>query len=94
MPQGALSRRRLLRFSISAGCAEIIVGRHDRGPIILAAQVPVDRWHATIGDPTYADAILAIRIPLKGESRRKLETTGDVDPGGDTRINAKNNPFP
>ena len=100
MPQGALSRRRLLRFSISAGCAEIIVGRHDRGPIILAAQVPVDRWHATIGDPTYADAILdrivhnAIRIPLKGESRRKLETTGDVDPGGDTRIDAKNNPFP
>ena len=74
---------------------EIIDDRHDRGSIILATQVPVDRWHATIGDPTYADAILdrivhnAIRIPLKGESRRKPETTGDAGPGEDTRIDAQ-----
>jgi len=74
---------------------EIIDDRHDRGSIILATQVPVDRWHATIGDPTYADAILdrivhnAIRIPLKGESRRKPEITGDAGLVGDTRIDAK-----
>jgi DNA replication protein DnaC len=63
---------------------EIIDDRHDRGSIILASQLPVDRWHATIGDPTYADAILdrivhnAIRLPLKGKSLR--------DPGGDGEI--------
>ena len=54
---------------------EIVDDRHDRGSIILASQLPVESWHATIGDPTYADAILdrvvhnAIRLPLKGESR-------------------------
>ena len=56
---------------------EIVDDRHDRGSIILATQVPVDRWHSAIGDPTYADAILdrivhtAYRIELKGESLRK-----------------------
>ena len=39
-------------------------------------QIPVDKWHAFIGDPTYADAILdrlvhnAHRIDLTGESLR------------------------
>lgn len=53
---------------------EIVDDRHDRRSIILATQVPVDRWHDMIGDPTYADAILdrivhnAIRLELKGES--------------------------
>ena len=71
---------------------EIIDDRHDRGSIILATQVPVDRWHATIGDPTYADAILdrivhnAIRIQLTGESRRKPETNGEASPVVDARI--------
>jgi hypothetical protein len=56
---------------------EIIDDRHDRGSIILASRIPVDRWHATIGDPTYADAILdrivhnAIRLRLKGKSLGK-----------------------
>lgn len=61
---------------------EIIDDRHDRGSIILASQLPIDRWHATIGDPTYADAILdrlvhnAIRLPLKGKSLRD-QTDGE-----------------
>ncbi len=61
---------------------EIVDDRHDRGSIILATQVPVDRWHAVIGDPTYADAILdrivhtAYRIELKGESLRKARPDG------------------
>ena len=44
---------------------------------MIATQVPVERWHHQIGDPTYADAILdrlvhqAYRIDLKGESLRK-----------------------
>lgn len=33
---------------------EIVDDRHDRRSIILATQVPVDRWHDMIGDPTYA----------------------------------------
>ncbi len=37
---------------------EIVDDRHDRGSIVLASQLPVESWHATIGDPTYADAIL------------------------------------
>jgi hypothetical protein len=38
---------------------------------------PVDKWHAFIGDPTYADVILhrlvhnAHRIDLAGESPRR-----------------------
>jgi DNA replication protein DnaC len=41
------------------------------------AKIPVDKWHAFIGDPTYADAILdrlihnAHRIDLAGESVRR-----------------------
>ena len=57
---------------------EVIDDRHERGATVIATQVPVDRWHSLIGDPTYADAILdrlvhqAYRIELKGESLRKL----------------------
>jgi DNA replication protein DnaC len=57
---------------------EVIDDRHERGATVIATQVPVDRWHSLIGNPTYADAILdrlvhqAHRIELKGESLRKL----------------------
>jgi len=40
-------------------------------------QVPVDKWHEVIGDPTYADAILdrlvhnAHRVDLAGDSLRR-----------------------
>jgi DNA replication protein DnaC len=40
-----------------------------------------DNWHAHIGDPTIADAVLdrlvhsAHRLELKGESMRKLRAT-------------------
>jgi DNA replication protein DnaC len=63
---------------------EIIDDRHDRGSIILASQLPVDRWHGMIGDPTYADAIMdrivhtAIRIPLKGKTMRSSDAAGDA----------------
>ena len=42
---------------------------------------PVEKWHAMIGDPTLADAILdrlvhnAYKINLKGESMRKQKKT-------------------
>ncbi len=45
---------------------------------LVASQLPVDRWHAVMPDPTVADAVLdrlvhgAYRIELHGESMRKL----------------------
>ena len=64
---------------------EVIDDRHQRASTILATQIPIERWHDTIGDPTYADAILdrlvhnAYRIELRGDSmrRRKLDMPGD-----------------
>ncbi len=56
---------------------EIIEDRYGRGATLITSQLPVDRWHGVIGDPTLADAILdrlvhnAHRIQLKGESLRK-----------------------
>src|ERR1700749_2513217 len=42
---------------------EVIDDRHQRASTILATQIPIERWHDTIGDPTYADAILARLVP-------------------------------
>jgi DNA replication protein DnaC len=57
---------------------EIVEDRYDRGSLLIASQVPIERWHESIiGDPTLADAILdrivhnAYRIKLAGESLRK-----------------------
>jgi DNA replication protein DnaC len=50
-------------------------------------QIPVDRWHDLIGDPTFADAVLdriihnAHRIKLRGDSlRKKAAATLDQTP--------------
>ena len=67
-PLNAEQRRDLL---------EIIDDRYDRGSLLITSQVPVNRWHEVIGDPTLADAILdriihrAHRIDLKGPSLRR-----------------------
>jgi DNA replication protein DnaC len=56
---------------------EILEERYGRRSTIVTSQLPVDRWHEIIGDPTYADAILdrlvhnAHRIDLTGESLRR-----------------------
>lgn len=56
---------------------EILEERYGRRSTIVTSQLPVDCWHQTIGDPTYADAILdrlvhnAHRIELTGESLRR-----------------------
>jgi DNA replication protein DnaC len=60
---------------------EIVEDRYGRGSLLITSQVPVNRWHEVIGDPTIADAILdrivhaAYRIELDGESMRKPITT-------------------
>jgi DNA replication protein DnaC len=63
-PLGPEQRRDLL---------EIAEERPGRGATLITSQIPVDRWHDLIGDPTLADAILdrivhnAHRIPPKKE---------------------------
>ena len=60
---------------------EIVEDRHNLRSTLITSQLPVDRWHAIIADPTLADAILdrlvhtAYRINLDGESMRKNKPT-------------------
>jgi DNA replication protein DnaC len=67
-PLGAEQRHDLL---------EIVEERYGRGATLITSQIPVDRWHELIADPTFADAILdrvihnAHRLKLRGESLRK-----------------------
>jgi DNA replication protein DnaC len=67
-PLGPEQRRDLL---------EIVEERYGRGATLITSQLPVDRWHDLIGDPTLGDAILdrivhnAHRIQLRGESLRR-----------------------
>jgi DNA replication protein DnaC len=69
---------------------EICDDRYNRRSTILTSQLPVEKWHAQIGDPTLADSILdrvvhnAYRIDLSGESIRKKKGRGSSDdrPGG------------
>ena len=56
---------------------EILEERYGRRSTILTSQIPIDKWHEIIGNPTYADAILdrlvhnAHRIDLAGDSLRR-----------------------
>src|SRR6266700_4100513 len=56
---------------------EIVEDRYGRGATLITSQIPVDRWHDLIGEPTLADAILdriihnAHRLQLRGDSLRK-----------------------
>lgn len=56
---------------------EIVEDRYELGSTVICSQVPVNKWHAVIDEPTIADSILdrlihsAYRIELKGESFRK-----------------------
>ena len=37
---------------------EIIEDRHGNGSTLITSQLPVDKWHDIVGEPTFADAIL------------------------------------
>jgi DNA replication protein DnaC len=65
---------------------EIVDDRYEKGSLLITSQVPVNRWHELVGDPTLGDAILdrvvhrAHRINLKGPSIRKRDAvTADND---------------
>ena len=59
---------------------ELLDDRYGNRSTLVTSQMPVDKWHALIGDPTLGDAILdrlvhnAYRIELKGESMRRRVT--------------------
>ena len=56
---------------------EIIEDRYGIRSTVVTSQLPVEKWHDIVADPTLADAILdrlvhsAYQINLKGESMRK-----------------------
>jgi len=60
---------------------EILEDRYGQRSTLVTSQLPVARWHQTINDPTYADAILdrlvhnAHRLELEGESMRRNAAT-------------------
>jgi DNA replication protein DnaC len=67
-PMTAENRRDLL---------EILDDRYEKKSTLITSQLPVEKWHRYLEDPTLADAILdrvvhnAYRLELKGESMRK-----------------------
>lgn len=56
---------------------DILEDRYNISSTIISSQVPIQKWHDNIGDPTVADAICdrlihnAHRVKLTGESMRK-----------------------
>ena len=68
-------RRRVDTSEFFASAANI---EQPVGPVVIVtSQFPVEKWHAVVGDPALADAILdrlvhrAYQLNLKGESMRK-----------------------
>ena len=58
---------------------EVLEDRYALRSTVVSSQLPVGKWHGTIADPTFADAILdrlvhnAYKFNLKGESMRKTK---------------------
>ncbi len=71
-PLSDLERRDLL---------EVLEDRHGTRATIITSQLPPERWHDYLADPTVADAICdrvihgAHKVALKGPSRRKEGAT-------------------
>jgi DNA replication protein DnaC len=68
---------------------EVIEDRSERATTLIASQLPVKHWHASIGDPNLADAICdrllhkAHRIELKGPTMR--DTKGNPKTSGEAK---------
>ena len=67
-----------LSAELAQDVLDLLEDRNGSGSTLIVTQIPVSQWHARIGDPTLADAILdrlvhgAHRIELRGDSMRKL----------------------
>lgn len=63
------------------GLLEVLEDRYATSSTVITSQLTPDAWHAAIGDPTLADAILdrlvhnAHRLVLKGDSIRRAKST-------------------
>lgn len=59
---------------------EVLEDRYAARSTVVTSQLPIEKWHGTIADPTFADAILdrlvhnAYKFKLKGESMRKTKS--------------------
>lgn len=75
---------------------KIVEDRYEAGSTLIKSQLPIDKWHDVIGEPTFADAILdrlvhnAYRVELDGQSMRKTKTA-NIDEAGQ---NWKTKPTP
>jgi DNA replication protein DnaC len=62
---------------------EIFEDRYGQRSTIVSSQLPTERWHDHVGEPTIADAICdrllhnAHRLQLRGPSRRRPEAAND-----------------
>lgn len=58
---------------------EVVEDRSERRATAVASQLPVEKWHAAMADPTLAEAILdrlcqaSHRIAMKGHSQRRRQ---------------------
>jgi len=58
---------------------EVLEDRYGARSTLVTSQLPLEKWHGLIGDPTFADAILdrlvhnAHKLNLKGDSMRKTK---------------------
>jgi len=72
---------------------EIVEDRHGSGSTLITSQLPIDKWHDIIGEPTFADAILdrivhnAYRLELDGPSMRKLKASEHMQSDASTPAN-------
>jgi len=64
---------------------EVLEDRYGLRSTVISSQLPPDRWHDYLGDPTVADAICdrvihgAHKVALKGPSRRKAGAADSQD---------------
>ncbi|MER8396458.1 ATP-binding protein, partial [Mesorhizobium sp. M1340] len=74
---------------------EIFEERYRRKSTLITAQLPIAQWHAMIGEPTIADAILdriihnAHRLTLEGDSMRKQKAPPLLTGAENGEINRK-----
>jgi DNA replication protein DnaC len=74
---------------------EILDDRYDRRSTLITSQLPVDQWHAYLGDRTIADAILdrlvhnSYRLVLKGESMRKRRGSTTTTANGPSKTKSR-----
>ena len=61
---------------------EVLEERNELRSTLIASQLPIEKWHKMIANPTVGDAILdrlvhnSHKIALRGDSMRKKRRTG------------------